>query len=363
MSTVAREGSLRRLLRPVVAPQVFDFWASKFNATWSWRRPLARVVERRVEASDAVTLVLQANRHFAGFVPGQHVNVTAEINGVRITRSYSLTDLPRADGRVSITVKRVEHGRMSTQLCRRLRVGDVVELGQAFGAMTLPQRPSGSWLFLAAGSGITPLMSLTRQLSAEGFPAELTLIYWARTRAELCFARELRELAAREPRFRLQVVLTREAALLPDECSGRLDATLLRKQVPDLDRRRVYACGPAGFVATARELTQGVAQSFAAEAFTPPPSVPTTVTGTVRVELRASGRTLEIPAGQALLPALEAQGVKPAYGCRMGICNTCACGKASGTTQDLNSGDLDAEPSSALRLCVSRACTDLTLDL
>ena len=61
--------------------------------------------------------------------------------------------------------------------------------------------------------------------------------------------------------------------------------------------------------------------------------------------------------------ALEAQGVHPAHGCRMGICNTCACGKLSGTTQDLNTGDRDAEPNSALRICVNRACSDLTLDL
>ncbi|MEQ1439157.1 ferredoxin reductase [Fontimonas sp. SYSU GA230001] len=362
MPTAATPTALQRLLSPLVAPHVFDFWASRLHPTWSWQRPLARVVERRVEARDAVTLVLQPNRHFAGFVPGQHVHVSADIDGVRVTRSYSLTGLPRPDGRVSITVRRIDQGRMSTHLCRRIGVGDVVELGPAFGDMTLAVRPEGRWLFLAAGSGITPLMGLTRQLAQDGFPAELTLIYWAKTRAELCFAQELRELAARAPRFRLHLVLTRETDLLVNERSGRLDAVLLQDLVPDLASRRVYACGPAGFVATARQLTQGIAQSFSAEAFTPP--MPTDeATGTVRVELRASGRTLEIPAGQALLPALEAQGVTPAYGCRMGICNTCACGKLSGTTQDLHSGDSSAEASSALRLCISRACTDLILDL
>ena len=83
----------------------------------------------------------------------------------------------------------------------------------------------------------------------------------------------------------------------------------------------------------------------------------------VTVMLARSNRVLSVPSGQPLLAALEAQGMKPKYGCRMGICNTCACGKTAGTTQDLNSGDLCAEPVSALRLCVSRACTDLTLDL
>ncbi|MFA5939728.1 MAG: ferredoxin reductase [Sinimarinibacterium sp.] len=362
MSNTAAARPLRRLLSPLVAPQVFDFWASKLNSTWSWQRPLARVVERRVEARDAVTLVLQPNHHFAGFAPGQHVNVSAEIGGARVTRSYSLTDVQRSDGRVSITVKRIENGRMSTHLCHQTRVGDVLELGPAFGDMSLPEQPAGRWLFLAAGSGITPLMSLTRALADAGMPVDLTLVYWARSRAELCFVRELRDLAARAPRFHLHVVLTRETQRLPDERAGRLDAALLQEFAPDLDQTRIYACGPAGFVATARTLTAGQALAFKGEAFTPP-VLHSDVAGTVRVALRASGRTLEIPAGQALLPALEAQGLKPAYGCRMGICNTCACGKFEGTTQDLNSGDLDAEPSSALRLCVSRACTDLTLDL
>lgn len=356
------KGSTRRLLGAVVAPQVFDFWSSKLSPTWSWRRPLARVVERRVEARNAVTLILQPNRHCTGFLPGQHINVSAEVDGRRLTRSYSPCDIPRADGRITITVKRVEGGVLSNHLCSRMDVGDVLELGPAYGAMTLPARPEGRWLFLAAGSGITPLMSLTRALAAAGMPAELTLVYWARNRAELCYARELRELAAREPRFRLQLVLTRETARLADELDGRLDASLLQQLVPDLEQRQVYACGPAGFVDTARQLAGERAALFHAEAFTPP-VIEADAAGTVRVELRASGRTLEVPAGQSLLTALEAQGLSPAYGCRMGICNTCACGKLDGTTQDLNSGDRHAEPSSALRLCVSRACTDLTLDL
>jgi len=360
-ATPAR-GGVSRLLNPLVAPQVFDFWASKLSSTWSWQRPLARVVERRLEARDAVTLLLQPNRHCVGFTPGQHVNLSAEIDGRRVTRSYSPSGIPRADRRIALTVKRVEGGLMSNHLCSRVAVGDVLELGPVFGAMTLPPRPDGRWLFLAAGSGITPLMSMTRALAAAGMPAELTLVYWARNRAELCYARELRELAAREPRFRLQLVLTREPQRLADELDGRLDAGLLQRLVPDLDRQQVYACGPAGFVDTARQLAGERAALFHAEAFTPP-AIAADAAGTVRVELRASGRTLEVPAGQSLLTALEAQGLSPAYGCRMGICNTCACDKLDGTTQDLNTGDRHAEPNSALRICISRACTDLTLDL
>lgn len=356
---------LRKLAAPFVQPEVFDFWVGLLNPAWSWSRPLARVVERRIEARDTVTLVLRPNRHCVTVRPGQHLNVSAEVNGRRITRSYSITNVPGRGGLIEITVKRSEGGKLSTHLCRATRAGDVVELGAAFGDMALPAQPSGKWLFLAAGSGITPLVSLTRALAAQGMPADLQLVYWAKTRAELCFIPELRTLAARHPCFRLQTVLTHEAQTLADEARGFIGAELLAQLVPDLGERQVYACGPGGFVDTARALAGQAARSFMAEGFTPPAPVGTAseAATTVRVHLRKSGRALDVSSGDSLLAALEQQGVNPASGCRMGICHTCVCTKHDGTTQDTLTGDRDTEAGTPVRLCVSRACTDVTLDL
>lgn len=353
---------LSRQLPPLVSPDLFDFWAGQLNPTWSWDRPLARVVGRRIASRDAVTLVLKPNRHFTGFRPGQHVNLTADVDGRRLTRSYSLSDAPRADGLVEVTVRHVAGGKLSTQLCLRTKVGDVVELGPAFGEMTWPKDATGRWLFLAAGSGITPLMSLVRSASFAASNLEVDLVYWAGRRTEFCFADELRAHAASTPAFRCHFVLTRETELDPGERFGRPNSELLQNLVPDLSGRRAYACGPRGFVDATRDLLEGHVAAFQAEAFTPQ-AVENVVAGTVRVELVRSGRQLELSAGDSLLSALEAQGIAPAYGCRMGICNTCACGKLSGTTQDLVNGDTDDEPSSALRLCVNRAASDLILDL
>lgn len=343
---------------------MFDFWAGLINPAWSWARPLARVVERRVEAQDAVTLVLQPNRHCAKVRPGQHINVSAEVNGRRSTRSYSVTNVPGRDGRLEITVKRVEGGKLSTHLCRDTRAGDVLELGAAFGEMTLNAQPQGKWLFLAAGSGITPLMSLTRQLASQGMPVDLTLIYWAKTRAELCFLRELRELARRHASFKLQVVLTHEAETLADEARGLISAEQVATLVNDLPERQIYACGPGGFVEAARTLTSGTARSFLAEGFTPAaPALTPDATTTVRVQLRQSGRALDVSSGQSLLVALEQAGLNPASGCRMGICNTCVCTKHEGTTSHIHTGDQDTEPDTQVRLCISRAVTDISLDI
>lgn len=353
----------------MVDPEVFDFWVQHLNPAWSWSRPLATVVERRVEAKDTVTLVLKPNRHVGGFLPGQHINVSAQVNGRRVTRSYSLTNLPspgRSGRRLSITVKRVEGGALSTHLVQHARVGDVLGIGPAFGEMTLPAQPQGCWLFLAAGSGITPLMGLTRALAAQNMPVELTLLYWAKTHAELCFLRELRALASRFPQFRLQVIVTHEAPPVPGEAQGLISAEQLAQLVPDLTERQVFACGPGGFVETARELCADRSRAFVAEGFTPaaPVNLPAaTDARTVRVTLQRTGRELQVSTGLNLLDALEAEGLRPPSGCRMGVCRTCVCPRVQGTTQDMLSGETQSESDMAVRLCVSRACTDITLDL
>ena len=352
----------KRLLQPVVTPAVFDFWASHLNASWSWERPLARVVARAPASRDAVTLVLAPNRHCGSFLPGQHVNVSAQVQGAQVTRSYSLTGLPRADGHLEITVKAVAGGKLSQYLCHELRLGDVLALSPAFGELRLPADPQGDCLFLAAGSGITPLMALTRELAAAGMPVKLTLAYWARRRDELCFLQELRALAAAQPRFHFHALLTGEAARAADEGEGRLDQALLGTLVDKPEGLQVLACGPGGFVEQARSLLAGTARTFQAEAFSLP-HVEHGDTGTVQVRLAKRGVTLQLPRGQSLLEALEAQGVQSPSGCRMGICNTCACAKASGSTRHLPSGALEHEASSALKLCISSAASDLELDL
>jgi ferredoxin-NADP reductase len=210
-------------------------------------------------------------------------------------------------------------------------------------------------------------MAMTRELAARGMPTPLTLLYWARTRQELCFVDELRDLAVKHTAFRVHFLLTRDTAAAEDEREGRICDAQLSALVPDLASRRIHACGPGGFVEGARALVAPLAAEFMAEAFTPPPRAiednAIEDSGTVQVTLAASRRTLTLPRGQPLLKALEAEGLKPASGCRMGICNTCACGKRSGTTRHLHTGHVEHESVSALRLCVNSATSDLVLEL
>lgn len=351
-------GRSRRV--PLVTPALFDFWAARISPTWSWNRPLGRILAREPAASDAVSLLIKPNRHFRGFAPGQHLNFGVEVDGRRLVRSYSPSAPRRKDGSFRITVKRIEGGKVSTHLCEHARVGDVLGLGESFGELALPPADGAPRLLLAAGSGITPMMAIFAGLAVEANPAPTTLLYFTRSRDQRCFVDELRAIAARHPSLAVRFVLTRDGAEADDEAEGRLDASHLATwlQAP----AHVLACGPDGFIAKARELLAGQAASFAAESFTPPVA-DATDTGSVELTLTRSGRTLQVPRGQSLLEALEAAGLSPESGCRRGLCNTCACGKSAGSTRHLLTGEVEHEPVSALRLCVSSARSDLVLDL
>lgn len=352
-------------------PNVVNFWASKLNPLWSLDQPMARIVGREEAASNSVTLILKPNRHVLTPQAGQHISVASEIDGVRVARSYSTSLVPDQPGLLAITVKQVEGGRLSNWLCLQAREGDVLYLGQPFGKFQWPalQQPV---LLLAAGSGITPMISLlrqyARQVAKDGlFPSKQTvqLHYWVRRREEACFIKELLALPKIQPNFSLHLYLTQQEQRQPYERSGRIEASQFAQQ-EDLKNSHVLACGPAGFVGSAQQILQVQVASFQAEAFSPPP-IPADAEAidcsTVQITLQQQNRILTVPVGQSILAALEAEGINHPNGCRMGLCNTCACHKVSGSTQHLISGESQHDENPALRVCVSRASSDLVLDI
>ena len=340
---------------PWVSEAFFDFWSTRMHPLWTMRRALVQLVSRRAEGSAAVTVVLKPNRHFAGLQPGQHISLTAEVDGRMTTRSYSPTVL--ADGSLEVTAKLVSGGKLSALLAGGLPIGATLGISPAFGEMTVAAEGSAPLLLLAAGSGITPMRALLRQLDAAGMPVAVDLVYWMRQHSEQCFAAELAAIAARHANFRYQLAVTGDA-VAPAPRVGQFDF----QHVDALAARRVLACGPAGFVRTAGERLDGQVAAFQAEAFSLP-APDDSVEGEVELELVRSGRRLRVARGMPLLAALEAQGINPPAGCRMGVCNTCTCEKREGVVRNVLNGDLTAEPSTAIKLCVNRASTDLILEL
>ena len=355
MQAIEKRASLfNSMAQSVMNSHDANFWLQKINPLWSMNQPLAKVVKKQIVAKDMVSLILQCNRHVQRGVAGQHHPVTVEIAGRHYERTYSLMQVD-AD-HLCLTVKKVDQGLVSSWLVDQSQTGDILRLGQPYGEMQ-QQVQTPRLLLLAAGSGITPMLSLieafcqSRQLKA----IFVQLMYWVKTHEDAAYAEYLKEVAENFPNFTYQIFYTQEQ-------DQRLNQSHVN-QLKSLNETTVYACGPSGFAATAETLFKHVAsiqtQAFSLSQF----DIDATDTGFINVTLTQSNKTIAIPKGQSILSSLEHQGIKPKHGCRMGICNKCACSKVQGSTKNLLNGSANHEPSQLLKICVNSAQSDLVIDL
>ena len=355
MQAIEKRASLfNSMAQSVMNSHDANFWLQKINPLWSMNQPLAKVVKKQIVAKDMVSLILQCNRHVQRGVAGQHHPVTVEIAGRHYERTYSLMQVD-AD-HLCLTVKKVDQGLVSSWLVDQSQTGDILRLGQPYGEMQ-QQVQTPRLLLLAAGSGITPMLSLieafcqSRQLKA----ISVQLMYWVKTHEDAAYAEYLKEVAENFPNFTYQIFYTQQQ-------DQRLNQSHVN-QLKSLNETTVYACGPSGFVAMAETLFKHVA-SIQTEAFSLSQfDTDATDTGFINVTLTQSNKTIAIPKGQSILSSLEHQGIKPKHGCRMGICNKCACTKAQGSTRNLLNGSANHEPSQLLKICVNSAQSDLVIDL
>jgi len=345
---------LSSLADTVIDQHAGNFWLQKFNSLWSINQALGKIVQKENSAQNMMSLTIQVNRHFKMGQAGQHHPIFVEVNGVRYERSYSLTQLDAQH--VLLSVKKVDQGKVSSWLVEHAQVGDILEFGQPYGDMLLPKQAQ-AMVLLAAGSGITPMLSLLKALSKTDrmTQAPIRLLYWVREYADVAFKARFEKLAEQYPNFSFQVFYTQE-----ENAGERLNQKHLAL-LENIENSVVYACGPSGFVAQAEQLFAH-AQSFKSEAFSMSP-VENSDIGFVNITLRKSNKVVAIPKGQSILTSLEQQNIKPTHGCRMGICNKCVCNKVEGSTKNLVNGGQNSEPGNLLKICVNSAQSDLVIDL
>lgn len=343
-------------LRPLNDPVAIDDLVGLVRPTWSLGSIRARVVDAKREAPGVRTLVLRPNRWWPGHAAGQHVQVDVEIDGRRLRRTFSLSSAPCADGLVAITVKRHARGVVSRWWDEGARVGDVVTLSVPVGDFVLPSPLPRRVVMLSAGSGITPVMAMLRELATRRSACDVLFVHSARSREETIFLVELEELARRRSWLGLRLHRSRE--------HGRLGGDDFARLAAEAGDAATFACGPHEFLDAARAAWRaaGNAHRFHFERFGLPPRAHAEgEAGSVHAA--RSGRTFPVAAGQTLLEAAEAAGLRPAHGCRMGICHTCKCRKRSGAVVDVRDGRVHGEPDETIQLCVTTAATDVTLDL
>jgi ferredoxin-NADP reductase len=325
-----------------------------------------RIVEVCPETADAATIVLRPGADWAGHTPGQYVRVGVDVDGVRLWRAYSLTHGPRADGCISITVKAVPEGKVSNHLVHDARPGTLVHLEQAAGEFVLPTE-GGKFLFVTAGSGITPVVGMLRNLFpvtdtgvarlSRSEPYDIVVVHLAPSEPDSIFIDNLRTLDA--------AGMIRLVARYDDQ-HGIFDVEALAELVPDLEERATLACGPAGLLDALESHHGKRGLDLLTEQF----RVAHLAVGEGgTVSFTRAGTTVSADGSTPILDAAEGAGVLMPSGCRMGICYGCVLPLREGAVRDLRTGEVTtAAPGETgtggvpIQTCVSAAAGACHID-
>jgi stearoyl-CoA 9-desaturase NADPH oxidoreductase len=337
------------LVRSFTSPLLPDDYLELVNPLWSTRELRGRIERVERETPDAVTVVIKPGWEWPGHLPGQYVRLGIAVDGIHHWRAYSLTSDPgRRDGCIAITPKLVEGGKVSPFLFAGVRPGAIVRLGGVEGTFVLPDPRPRRLLFISAGSGITPIMSMLRSLAGEGALDDVVHVHSARTAEGVIFGRELRELHARHAGYRLHERHT--------GAQRRVGAEQLDELCADWRERETFLCGPAGLLEAIGERFEldGDPARLHREHFQPDARVgdgERGAGGTIRfarsaIEASSDGE-------QPILLAGENAGAQLPFGCRMGICHTCVGRLCSGHVRDLRTGRVHGQPGEMLQTCIN----------
>ena len=336
-------------LASLSSPLLIDDYLELINPLWSTRELRGRIEEINHETKDAATVLVKPGYRWGGHRPGQYLRIGLDIEGVRHWRAYSLTSDPqRPDGLISITVKNVDEGKVSPYLVRRGRPGTIVSLGGVEGVFVLSDRPPGKLLFISAGSGITPIMSMLRHLHRSGELCDAVLLHSARHADEVIFGDELRDLARRHDRFVLHEQVTAR--------NGRMGPADLDRLCSDWTDRETFISGPNEMLDDfSRHYEQsGAAERLHMERFQPKLGLGDGEGGEGgTIAFLESDCTAESDGRVPILVAGEQTGLDLPYGCREGICHTCVGELRSGRVRDLRNGTVYGQEGEVIRTCIS----------
>jgi ferredoxin-NADP reductase len=352
----------RRVLRALgslSSPLLPDDYLELINPLWSTRELRGRVEEVRRETENAGTILIKPGYRWPGHRPGQYVRIGIDIDGVRHWRAYSLTSDPyREDGLISITPKKVDEGAVSPYLVTKAKPGTIVSLSKIEGDFVLPDPTPERLLFISAGSGVTPIMSMLRHLDHYDELHDAVLLHSARHSDDVIFGPQLRELAERRDGFTLHEQLTRE--------HGRMGPQDLNQLCPDWREREAYISGPNEMLDAFTEHfeREGDCDRLHMERFQPKLGLGQAGEGEGgTIKFLKSDCETESDGHQPILVAGEEAGLELPYGCREGICHTCVGELRSGRVRDLRNGQVYGQDGEVIRTCISAPEGPIEIDL
>ena len=355
------------LVETLTTPHGVDRYLELVNPGLAVNEVRGRVTDIVRETPTTATITVAVNAVWDGHEAGQFVRVGATVDGTTHTRCYSI-ETPSAPGgacSISFSVGEVAGGTLSPHLVANLRRGDVLRLSQAEGSFTLPTELPERMVLLGAGTGITPLVGMIRTLCATGQVkrTNVTLLAYASTAKDQLHRRELARLAATHPNLR--VVHGWTDAPGTSDLDGLFTSEHLNTADPDWQSASLYVCGSQPFMAAVAEATEAVGrrEHLFTEAFAPTlVTLPSDDTTGGTVAFTTSG-TRATDVNTSILEAAEATGLRPAHGCRMGICHTCTRPKQAGCVRNLITGEVSGPEPADIQICISAPVGDVVVDL
>ena len=334
-------------MRTLFTPLLPDDYLELINPLWSTQELRGRVEQIDREAGNAVTILIRPGYEWEGHKPGQYMRVGVIVDGVFHWRAYSLTSDPdRPGGCVSITPKLVEAGTVTPYLVHQARPGDIVRLGGVEGDFILPDPPPEKLLFISAGSGVTPIMSMLRSLDRSGELSDVFHAHSARTADEVIFGDRLERLRERNNGYRLHLQLTGS--------DGRMKASDLDRLCPDWRERDAFISGPGDMLDafTDHWEAEGDLDRLHLERFQPKLGLAEEGEGG-KIRFAKSDAEAESDGSVPILVAGEEVGLDLPYGCREGICHTCIGKLCSGQIRDLRNGKISGTEGEMVRTCIN----------
>ncbi len=300
-----------------------------------------RLSEIRQETLSTTSLrFVSVDGYLPPFQAGQYVNIFVEIDGIRTSRPYSISSPPNQTGYYDLTVRRIEDGFVSSYLLDEVKVGDLFQSTSPSGQFHYnPLFHGDNLVFLAGGSGITPFMSMIRELSDKDLKRQVHLIYGSRVEDDIVFKKELEERTKRHQNLTVSTVIS-EPSEGYSGVTGFITADLIKELVKDTSDKMFYVCGPeVMYKFVLAELVKlGIPKRrIRFEVFGPPsdvtkqPAWPETVKGDTTFQISLNnGLTLEAKAGEPLMNSLERFKVTLTTSCRSGECSLCRTKLLSG---------------------------------
>lgn len=285
------------------------------------------------------------------FTPGAHIKVRTPSGQ---TRQYSLCNAPDETDRYIIAVKREAQGRGgSMSMVDELKVGESVEVGEVENLFELDER-ARSFILVAGGIGITPLLAMARSLMAEG-ERKFKLYYLTRDAESTAF---LDDILSSD--LKAHVVIHHDGG----DPANSYDLWPALEKPGTLTGQHLYCCGPRGLMDAVRDMTgHWPSSTVHFESFGGDTKIHADDQA-FSVRLARSGLTLDVPVGRSILEVAREHGIKAASSCESGTCGTCKTGLLEGEADHRDMVLLDEEKANHIMICVSRAkAGNLVIDL